>query len=437
VSGGHPPRRHSYGVSQICLTLRFALGLTLRAVTRVWSLLTAHLLPALGETPHWTTGRMWLLRVGYYKLTRPKVQAADWVWILDHTVQAGRLKCLVILGIRLADLPPPGEHLALRHLEPIGVVPMASSNGEAVLEQLERHVSVTGPPCGIVSDHGADLWAGVQRFCRGYSAVRVIYDVAHKAACLLKGLLERDTRWATFSKQLLVAKRKIQQTELAFLAPATQRSKARYMNLGPLLDWADAILWALDERPVEVLRYCSVERLEEKLGWLRDYRPAVSTWEQWRRIAEAGVEILRNSGLTLSTPGELHARIRPLVRDGSGLWLCEQLREFAREQTRGLKERERYPGSSEVIESCFGKQKSLSGEQSQGGFTSLILGIGALVGSLDEEVVRAALEQTPGKMVRRWCAEQLGVTPQAQRQVVFAARRQAQEIAEEQISAST
>ncbi len=409
----------------------------MRAVTRVGSVLTAYLPEAFGETPHWTTGRMWLLRVGYYKLTRVKTRAADWVWILDHTVPAGRLKCLVILGIRLADLPPPGEHLAWSHWEAIGVVPMASSNGEAVLVQLERHVSVTGPPCGIVSDHGADLWAGVQRFCRRYPAVRAIYDVAHKAACLLKGLWERDPLWATFSKQLLVAKRKMRQTELAFLAPATQRSKARYMNLGPLLDWADTALWALDEHPAEVLRYCSVERLEEKLGWLRDYRAAIIAWEQWRRIAEAGVQMIRSGGLTLGTAGELLVRTRPFARDASGLWLCEQLREFAQEQTRGLTEHERYPGSSEVIESCFGKQKSLSGEQSQGGFTSLILGLGALVGSLDEEVVQAALERTPGKMVRRWCADQLGTTPQAQRQVVFAARRQAQEITEEPLSTST
>ena len=41
-------------------------------------------------TPSWYSGRLWLLRLGYYKLSRPKEQADDWVWIVDHTVQIGQ-----------------------------------------------------------------------------------------------------------------------------------------------------------------------------------------------------------------------------------------------------------------------------------------------------------------------------------------------------------
>jgi hypothetical protein len=59
--------------------------------------------------PSWYTGRLWLLGVGYYKLTRPKEQAPDWVWIVDQTVQMETEKCFVILGIRLSALPPSGR----------------------------------------------------------------------------------------------------------------------------------------------------------------------------------------------------------------------------------------------------------------------------------------------------------------------------------------
>ena len=40
---------------------------------------------------------------------RAKAQADDWVWIIDHTVQLGQEKCLLILGVRLRDLPWAGE----------------------------------------------------------------------------------------------------------------------------------------------------------------------------------------------------------------------------------------------------------------------------------------------------------------------------------------
>lgn len=403
----------------------------MRAAGWVWSVLAERDPASFDRLPHWTTARCWLIRVGYYKLTRPKRRASDWIWIVDHSVQAGRLKCLAILGIRLADLPPPGRHLTLRDLEPIGLVPMAVSKGETVLAELERHVAATGVPRGILSDHGADLWAGIQRFRDRHPGVRPIYDVAHRAACLLKEMLDAHPLWDAFSRQLAVAKRQMHQTETAFLAPVTQRARARYMNLAPLLDWAAVIFWALDERPAEVLRGCRVERLEAKLGWLREYREAVVQWQTWRRIAEAGVRTIRDDGLTVDTPRRLADRLTPLAGDASGQRLAERLVEFGREQTAGLQPGERLPGSSEVIESCFGKQKSLSGDQSQGGFTALLLAMGALAGPLDEELVGEALEATPGKLVHQWCAEHLGATPQSQRQTVYAAFRKAHENAED------
>jgi hypothetical protein len=44
-------------------------------------------------------------------------------------------------------------------------------------------------------------------------------------------------------------------------------------------------------------------------------------------------------------------------------------------------------GSSEVIESLFGKLKSLEQDQSKEGFTSLILGDAACVGKADADIV--------------------------------------------------
>ena len=56
--------------------------------------------------------------------------------------------------------------------------------------------------------------------------------------------------------------------ELAFLAPPSQRWKARYMNVDKLVAWAEKVLAVLDGRlalPAEP----PLRRLEEKLGWLK------------------------------------------------------------------------------------------------------------------------------------------------------------------------
>ena len=96
--------------------------------------------------PHCTTVRLWLLRLGYHKLHRPKEQASDWVWIIDHSNQIGKEKCLVILGVRVSQLPPPGEEYPLRlaQMEPIELEPVTVSDKEVVYRQLEANVAKTG-----------------------------------------------------------------------------------------------------------------------------------------------------------------------------------------------------------------------------------------------------------------------------------------------------
>jgi hypothetical protein len=88
-------------------------GVSLRGACRVMEVVNEVLGLAL-DVPHWTTGRLWLLRLGHATLTMAKEPAGDWAWLIDHSVQIGQEKCLVILGIRLVDLPPSGQCLAHR-----------------------------------------------------------------------------------------------------------------------------------------------------------------------------------------------------------------------------------------------------------------------------------------------------------------------------------
>ena len=74
----------------------------------------------------WFSGRLWLLRLGYYKLMRDKEKASDWVWIVDHSIQLGNQKCFVILGARLSSLPE--RPLGHEDDEPLALFPTEKSN---------------------------------------------------------------------------------------------------------------------------------------------------------------------------------------------------------------------------------------------------------------------------------------------------------------------
>ena len=98
-----PPASHGYGAEVIGVSLRLVqAGVSLRCVPRVLETLCDALGWAL-PVPHWTTGRLWLLRLGHAVLNAEKKPADDWAWLIDHSVQIGQEKCLVIVGIRLAS----------------------------------------------------------------------------------------------------------------------------------------------------------------------------------------------------------------------------------------------------------------------------------------------------------------------------------------------
>ena len=116
----------------------------------------AAFLPGLAETPCANSGRSWLFRLGLYELTCGKEAADDWVWLVDHTVQLGVHKGLIVVGLRLSvwqRAPRPLQHADVRllHLEP-----MEHSDGKRVQSELEKVVSRTGVPRAIVSDVRSD-----------------------------------------------------------------------------------------------------------------------------------------------------------------------------------------------------------------------------------------------------------------------------------------
>lgn len=42
----------------------------------------------------------WVYRLGLYRLMCTVQQCEDWIFVVDHTIALGKLKCLVVLGIK-------------------------------------------------------------------------------------------------------------------------------------------------------------------------------------------------------------------------------------------------------------------------------------------------------------------------------------------------
>lgn len=362
---------------------------------------------------------MWLLRLGLAQLRQPVVTAEDWVWLLDHSVQLGRERCLVVLGGRLSELPPgPLRRCDLRllHLKVLRDPDMHSNLHELLALQAR-----TGPPRALISDHAADV-LGAVRLLRQEQSAAVgldIYDVKHRVALALKERLEASPRWAEFVSAVGRARNAAKQTEWAFLLPPVLRSKSRYLNLGELVRWSERTLRLLQHKPKALWEHGQPERLEEKFGWLVDFRDELAAWRSYYLLAARTEQAVRNLGLYRGAEVGLRQRLAPLVQDQGSRQMAAELVAFVADQSKEIREGERLPGSTQVLESCLGTLKTLQKEHNRSGFTSLVLGLGALLGRLTKEVVHKALASTPIKAVRRWCQQNIGQSLQRKRAQVY------------------
>lgn len=159
---------------------------SLRGASKALELILSSLLGPALAIPSANTGRLWLLRVALFELTRPKEKGDDWVWIVDHTIQISSLKCLLIVGCRLGAWEQQRKPLEHQDLQVLALEPVETSSGELVCQQLKRTVEVTGVPRAIVSDGGADLRRGISLFREEHPQVAPCYDIAHKVAIFLK-----------------------------------------------------------------------------------------------------------------------------------------------------------------------------------------------------------------------------------------------------------
>jgi hypothetical protein len=395
---------------------------SLRGAARAFETLTALLPMSLPLTPcSWWTGRLWLLRLGLHKLTRPKAKADDWVWIADHSVQVGPEKCLLILGIRLSSLRADTCHLTHEEMEPITLCPVRKSTGDIVYEQLEAAVEKTGVPREIVSDHGPDLQAGIRQFCAQHPATCAVYDITHKAASLVKAFLLYDDTWERFCRFATRMKQQVTLTDLAVLAPPAQRSKARYMNVSRLGRWAADLLTVLDEdRALTDTETLSSHPNAAKVTGLEEFREDIAVWNAVFDVVTMVEDAVRQYGLCALCVERLEEQIY------AGAWLphvsifAEELLQFVRDESAKARPGERLLGSSEVIESVFGKLKALEKGQANQGFTGFVLSAAALVAPTTLGVVREAMETVSTHDAYTWCRDSLGPSVQAQRKTVFA-----------------
>ena len=415
-----PVRGQQFPLSTVRLFVRAVLELpaSLRGAAGLFKLLWEEGLSRVDDRdgPSAACGRLWLLRVGLYELVRPKQCADDWIWIVDHTIQLGTTRVLLVVGLRRGVWEAQGRGaLAHQDLQVLLLEPVRKSNAEVVCSQLEKVAAASGAPRAILSDQCRELNQAVEQFQAAHPRSLRRNDLKHRLALLLERRLKSEAPWGEFLRDLPTMRKQSRQTALAFLSPPATKEKARFMNLGELVRWASATRTFLDRPTMPPGVTLDLERLESVFGALRKYDAALSQWQALIDLIDAAMAWVRQDGYSRGGEVALRGVLTPWACQEQTRPFVEEVLSFVQQQTAGLESGEHLPGTSEVIESLFGKGKRLEGQQSKAGFTRMVLGLAAAVAKPTGEQLQQALETIRTKHVACWAQSHLGPSLQSLR----------------------
>ena len=378
--------------------------------------------------PSHTTIQNWILQYGLSELLRPVEKRNDWILILDHTIEFGSQKCLVILGITQEELLKTDKPITHQQLRTLSINISRKSNSKKIYGTLTKLITKTGTPTQIVSDHGSDIKKAVEDICNKHSGIRLTYDITHKCGLLLKHELSHDILWKRFMESYSYTKRKCVHSRFAFLSPMKLRDKSRWMNLDTCVDWANKIL-KFEENLSENMRILQLDKkgfakaFRETFGWIHGFSERINRWGDILQVVSIARDEVGSNGLREDTPDRFYKRIEKITMGAnysSPLQaFTNKLYVFLCEQTMSIPVGQKFLGTSDIIESVFAKYKNFSAKTPMKGVGKTVLTIPIFLSQITTEKVGEALKVCPNKKVSKWLQDNIGQSVFSQRTKAF------------------
>jgi hypothetical protein len=419
-----PVPGHSYGPKLICLCLDLAKRLGFRAANAALTIVFKFL-RIQDKVPSWDSIRCWACRVGISILEDQEQSTEDEIWMSDHSNQIGQEKILTICRLRVSDLPPPGKTLSRSKLKVIAVVAGKSWTREDVRREYDKLAAQRGAPRWLLTDGAVELHETVDALEKhAKNGVRTIRDMKHKAANLLESLIGKDDRFAKYTARVGRTRSHIQQTELGHFTPPPQKTKARFMNMGPMLWWGQMVSHHLSHPHSKSRDGITADRMNAKLGWVRDFRDDLARWSECEAVMQHCLNYLERHAVEVGTVAELSRSLQESFPDlKSGHEQSRHMRdrllwsilEIESQLTKG----ERVWALTDNLESAFGGFKRLERQHSKSGFTGLIAALPIVLEDLTAERVKVGLQRVPVKKMKEWIKGNLGSTLTAKRQLAY------------------
>jgi hypothetical protein len=390
-----------------------------RSVPRILDLLQTKVQLYMGWVPHFTSVINWTLRVGLGLLKRVDPIDTPWVAIIDHSIDIGTKKALVVLRVPLEALSQRGAAIQLGDCECIGLKIAETVNGESVALHLEEIFKRSGRPAAITKDCDYTLQKGVRLWMdKAQGTVPVIEDIGHVMAGALKAQFENTRDYKAFTTLAAKAAKSLRQTQLAFLVPPKLRSKGRFQSIGKLARWGEKMLCVLAVKG-RAKKGSILAKLRAALPGFVALRPFVENFASTAVTVSQVMETLKNKGLDQSTYEQCCQLSEQLpgnskVKQRLSEWLSRHIEIQSHITSLPLLV------SSDIIESLFGNFKHILERSPQADMNRTTLLIPALCGNPDQRTISRALSHARHNDLMTWEQENIPYTMRKKRQAFFA-----------------
>jgi hypothetical protein len=355
---------------------------------------------------------------------------------------------------------------------------MEKSPGTVISEKLKKLARLVGTPVQIISDWGSDIKKGIDLYRQENPGIITTYDITHKLANLLKKELLPDERFRDFLRQCSLTRQRVQQTTLYFLIPPRQRTKARYHNVDILIEWAGKVIkyaerqdfslistsYCLDDESlsllssnlsadilnmlksltpqiyenrhqftqallnylgtelsqvqVEMICQCSDlgrRKFYAKFGWLFNYQPDIQIYTEIITQIHSVQKQIKNQGLHRKSSAQWLTNIAIHSLTSRGQKFSSQITEYLTFEAQQIPVDQIMLGTSDVIESIFGKYKLFTARRPVKDIGAMILLIPLFTLNLNTSLVKQAMESIRFIDVTAWTKSVFGSSMLSQR----------------------
>jgi uncharacterized protein (UPF0147 family) len=291
-----------------------------------------------------------------------------------------------------------------------------------IIQQLNKAKDKVGcAPAHLGSDGGSDICKAKRLFCEENPCTRPLLDISHKCANIMKSSLEKNVRWNAFTTFMTECKRCIIQTNIGFLCPPKQRTKARFLGSSRLTKWAVKLLKAegmADLTAEEFVKY------DQYLAGIHEFEEDVVEWDEAFEILEEIQKEVKCKGLTRGTKNGAIKGTSRILREL--IVNRTQMSEFARraateaidflaEEELQLQEGETILASTDILESYFGIWDYMAPDDTSCGVTSIVLGLPVYSKRITDDLIKNALESVDWNEPNEWVKKNLGPSMFARR----------------------